>query len=160
MKREQIGTALAMQYMNCDSVDSMDQRVLVQKKFYIAQVLGAKFGYKFTWYLRGPYSKNLTANVYDILSQDLDELDGYELSEKACNICDKVNNLENENTVHLSVSDWYELLASIVFLRDNYGIDGLKDKRSIKSKLKELKPWYTDEQFNVAWEVCGEHING
>ncbi|MDR2869263.1 MAG: hypothetical protein LBV04_02325, partial [Deferribacteraceae bacterium] len=64
MERKLIGTALAIEYMRCNSMDSMEQRILVQKKVYLAQAFGISFNYSYNWYLRGPYSKKLTSDVF------------------------------------------------------------------------------------------------
>ena len=152
MDRKYIGTALALKYLNCMSMKSLDQRILVQKKFYLAQAFGAKFGYHYNWYLRGPYSKDLTSAVFSILAQNPEELEGYSLSEEAEDLLYRFNQLEKKKPKDLSVSDWYELLASILFLRDDYGLNGLKEKTSVGKKLLEFKPWYLQKDINIAWK--------
>lgn len=160
VKKDNIGTALAIQYMHCDSLDSLEQRVLIQKKFYLAQSLGAKFGYQFNWYLRGPYSKDLTAVAFDVIPQGTSELVGYRLTAETAAILDKVNALGEHKPDSLTESSWLELLASLAFLHDEYGISGLNSETEVKDKLKEFKPWYSDCDVDTAWDVCQRNVHG
>jgi len=43
---------------------SLDTRVILQKKVYFLQEFGCKLGYNFGWYLKGPYSTDLTRDAY------------------------------------------------------------------------------------------------
>lgn len=160
MKKEYIGTALAMQHLNCGSLDSMEQRVLLQKKFYLAQSLGARFGFQFNWYLRGPYSKDLTAVAFDVIPQGFSELSGYRLTEKTAAVLNEVNALDDKRPGSMTESSWFELLASMTFLRDEYGISGLSDEDAVKEKLHSFKPWYSAGDIDLAWDICDQNIHG
>jgi hypothetical protein len=51
------------------SVDTFDDRKLVQKLAYILQQCGVRLNYRYTWYLHGPYSSDLTSDLYRIATQ-------------------------------------------------------------------------------------------
>src|SRR3712207_9330456 len=41
-------------------------RKRVQKAVYIGQLTGVDLGYRFSWYVKGPYSTALTRDYYDL----------------------------------------------------------------------------------------------
>jgi uncharacterized protein YwgA len=43
-----------------------NQRLVTQKTIYLLQAFGLYLGYLFTWYIRGPYSPNLTRDAYGL----------------------------------------------------------------------------------------------
>jgi uncharacterized protein YwgA len=43
-----------------------NQRLVTQKTVYLLQAFGLYLGYLFTWYIRGPYSPNLTRDAYSL----------------------------------------------------------------------------------------------
>ncbi|NLW92587.1 MAG: hypothetical protein GXY34_13440 [Syntrophomonadaceae bacterium] len=160
MKKESIGTALALRYLKCDSIDSLDQRILLQKKLYLAQACGANFGHRFHWYIHGPYSKDLTNVAYEVIPQADEELDGYKLRGNITQILDNINRLSTIKPDTLTESSWYELIASLVYLREDYGIEGLKNKRDVITKLKVSKPWYEKNEIEMAWKIGETICNG
>jgi len=47
-------------------LDTFNHRLAVQKVVYLAQAAGIHLGYDFHWYLRGPYSPDLTRDVFAV----------------------------------------------------------------------------------------------
>lgn len=43
---------------------SMESRIQMQKAIYLAQAIGVDLGYRFGWYVRGPYSSALADDYY------------------------------------------------------------------------------------------------
>ena len=65
MNRRQIGLKLVLHELGmAPTMQSFEERLVLQKAVYLAQQLGVHLGYHFSWYLRGPYSKDLTADAY------------------------------------------------------------------------------------------------
>ncbi len=68
---------------------SLEERIRVQKITYLAQCYGLDLGYKFSWYIRGPYSKQVTSAGFEIYENNIDlaqvqttqELDGERLEQ-------------------------------------------------------------------------------
>ena len=81
MDRRQIGTKLALDVLGVPvQVDTFDQRLIIQKMIYLAQAAGVDLGYYYRWYLRGPYSPDLTGDAFSIaaeLTSDFDESEGW-----------------------------------------------------------------------------------
>lgn len=44
-----------------------DQRLILQKTVYLLQVFGLFLGYRFNWYLRGPYSIAVARHGYELV---------------------------------------------------------------------------------------------
>ena len=61
--------ALKLFWMNpgipCD-IDTLDDRKLIQKAVYLGQLSGVDLGYRFGWYIRGPYSTSLTRDYFSL----------------------------------------------------------------------------------------------
>ena len=53
MNNSQIATAVAIRDLNCYSLETIDDRILLQKKIYLAQDIGLPLGYGYSWYIHG-----------------------------------------------------------------------------------------------------------
>jgi len=151
MKEENITLAVALRDLGCFSLDTLSDRLLVQKKIYLAQALGIDFGYRYNWYLKGPYSPELTSAAFDVIPYGVDYVKEYEFGSEVLRVFEKVNNMadsEDRKKRKMSITDWYELLASIHYLQNN--IIG-PDKVAVCEKLIHEKPKYTYEDFLAAW---------
>lgn len=162
MREEQIALGIALRNLETFSIGSFSDRLLVQKKIYLAQSLGVDLGYRYNWYLKGPYSPELTTEAYQVIPFGEDKFEGYDFDEDINDIINQVNELSNhpnKERAHLNEADWYELLASVHYLTTNRQY-GEKDK--VRKKLIEEKPKYSKEQFDLSWEVLEEvfHIEG
>ena len=68
MNRRQIGLKLVLAELEVPAtMDSFDDRLILQKAVYLAQQAGIPLGYHYYWYLRGPYCRELTADAYTTL---------------------------------------------------------------------------------------------
>ena len=47
-------------------INTFEGRLVLQKTVYLLQSLGLYFGYKFSWYVHGPYSPELTREAFKI----------------------------------------------------------------------------------------------
>lgn len=48
-------------------MDAFEDRLVLQKRIYLLQAFGIFLGYKFVWYIHGPYSPELTRNGYNLV---------------------------------------------------------------------------------------------
>lgn len=101
-------------------VSTVDERKTVQKAVYLGQVAGVDLGYRYNWYIMGPYSPSLTRD-YFALSESIaakDDLsDAYELQQAVKERLAQVKPLTKPPaTVPLDRADWLELLASAHYL--------------------------------------------
>ena len=121
MDRQQILLAKSLEAARIPlSVATFDDRLILQKSVYLLQSAGIQLGYRFRWYLKGPYSPDMTANAFGIVNEGESgaaELMGWKLDETSAQIGQRLHPLlcrEGE-----SASDQarrLELLASVLFL--------------------------------------------
>lgn len=145
-------TAELMKEMNCYKNDHFDDRILIQKKLFLACRCGLSNDFEFTWALRGVYSAELNLVSHTILKNDPIYLKKYKLSSKEHEIAKYINGLAKEikkNELEISEVDWYELLADILYLRDQgyekeHIFDTL-DQDGIDGSMKE---------FKLAYKIC------
>lgn len=103
------------------NIDTVDDRKRVQKAVYLGQIAQVDLGYRFGWYLRGPYSTGLTKDYYalaDVINSGEFDAGGKALMPKLREQLVKIRPLlDLPPDVTLSQEDWLELLASLHFLR-------------------------------------------
>jgi len=92
----------------------------LQKLVYLGQVVGADLGYRFSWYLMGPYCSDL-ADDYFALGASLQYVDhattGKSLHPEIQRSLDSLNGvLTPPESFPLAKHDWLELLASYDYL--------------------------------------------
>src|ERR1051326_3215963 len=51
------------------NIETVDDRKRVQKAVYLGQLSGVDLGYRFGWYLMGPYSPALTRDYYTLATE-------------------------------------------------------------------------------------------
>lgn len=125
--------------------DTFDDRLLSQKKIFLLQELGVDIGYSYNWYVRGPYSPDLTTYIYnnlDVLREQ--DFSQYHFSDAVQQRINSVNALASVKPASLSVPSWYELLASILYIQRKW------QKNDVFASLIKYKPQYTQEHFNTA----------
>jgi len=101
-------------------IDTFEKRFMIQKKIYLAQLTGLDLGYRFGWYLRGPYCRELTYDVYrtvELMELRDEDYQKKELSSRAVRLASKAREIWDNRPNEISESDWLELLASLHFLK-------------------------------------------
>lgn len=147
-----IATAVVIRDLNCYSIETINDRILLQKKIYLAQDIGIPLGYGYSWYIHGPYSTDLTAVVYQIIPEGVSAIENVTLKEPYKKLVEKVNNLEKTIEInHLAINtvQWYELLASIAYWY-NYGI---KSRDESIQKMQTSKPQFSKDQVKIGFDV-------
>src|SRR5438876_1106010 len=85
MDRQQILLAKALDAAEIPlNVTTFDDRLILQKAVYLLQCAGVRLGYRFRWYLRGPYSPDMTAGAFGIVGEGQSaqtELQGWKLDD-------------------------------------------------------------------------------
>ncbi len=123
---------------------SIDERLKFQKTAYFLKVFGFDFGYKFDWYVYGPYSTELASDGYEF-AKDLKEVEPLELLDE--DLKKGFQKLIEFIGDKKSDSKWLELLASTDFLRRS----GKTEKEIEKIILGKATPFKHDE-FVKGWE--------
>lgn len=103
-------------------VSTFDNRLILQKSIYLTQLMRFDLGYRFSWYVHGPYSPDLTETAYTY-NNNRSFYDGearFGLTDKGKRKADFVKQLidkKGELFLSLPIPAWLELLASIHYLK-------------------------------------------
>lgn len=127
-----------------------EQRLLWQKIGYLAQQLGAALDeYTFTWYKAGPYSPGYTSLLYS-LPDALGESLNYELADSAKKQLKPMKEIITSKPEGVSIPKWFELVASILYLKKNSGLN----KKEVLKSLVRKKPFFNNDYINnCAWHL-------
>ncbi len=124
-------------------VDTLDDRLRLQKAIYLIQAAGADLGYRYSWYIRGPYSTSLTQDYFAVaeLAKNSQDDDQRLLKpEFVAKVKAATKALAKPVQVRLSLAQWYELLASLHYLAKYEKLPQGK----LESTLKTRKPHLAD----------------
>ncbi len=120
MDRQQILLAKALEAAEIPlDVATFHTRLILQKAVYLLQSAGVQLGYRFRWYLRGPYSPDMTAGAFGIIgegSSAQEELRGWKLDAESKAVIDRLKPLLCEGDDKAAQASRLELLASVLFL--------------------------------------------
>ena len=96
-------------------------RKRVQKGVYLGQLTGVDLGYRFGWYLKGPYSPSLTKDYFALADAIASGDKIYESRELQPDIEKKLRRVLRimplPPGVRLPEEDWLELVSSVHYLR-------------------------------------------
>ncbi len=148
METKQIALKLVLDAIGEDAaISSVDDRMRIQKAIYLSQVLGINTGYHYSWYLKGPYSTDLTQDYYKLgaaisggdqsyASQTLNPALGESVKRIRGLLMPPAN-------LGAAKPNWYEALASLHFLLciSKYS---LTDAKSYLAKVKPHLQAYVD----------------
>jgi len=152
MDRQQISLKLTLDALGVPlRLDSFDDRMVLQKTIYLCQRAGVYLGYRYNWYLRGPYSPDLTRDAFELHAKQtsgFDEAVGWKLDGASIERLNRVSSLwksrrEDERP------RWLELLASVLFLQRSY--DGRdKDAAGLREILMRNEKYYSEDEIRQA----------
>lgn len=144
-KREKILSKI-FQMLDFSSIDPtvFNNRLIYQKTIYLLQYSGISLGYRFNWYIRGPYSPDLTSTIFEVnenpsiysesKSIRFKDQEGIERKIK------KFSKALGDNSQN---PEFLEILASVAYLNENdpaySDING-----NLKTRLLQLKPFVKD----------------
>ncbi|CAG9259208.1 conserved hypothetical protein [Burkholderia diffusa] len=123
-------------------VDTLDDRMRLQKAVYLLQAAGANLGYRYSWYLKGPYSTALTQDYFAIAEavRDGDAADGRSLKDEVAQrlkVAAKIL-VRPQQAKEIPIPQWYELLASLHYLKTSEGYTGAALKRVLSTRKSHL----------------------
>ena len=142
-------------------LDAFSKRLNLQKRIYLLQLTGIDLGYRYNWYLRGPYCPSLTQDAFllkDEISADEKEYEEYELNSLTKENIGKAKEIwEVENATSIDPGAWIELLASLHYLK-HIAWPRTDSKENIFQKLIKAKPRFANqhELIKNAWERLNE----
>lgn len=132
-----------------------DDRLVLQKRIYLLQeAFGFPVDYGYSWYVRGPYSAQLTEEAFRTSERSdiQEESKSVKLTDEALRIIERYQEFEKQfQGMPLPLS--LELAASIHYLMHTGFLPGSKDKDNIASSLRQRGKDFTNQQFQAAWEA-------
>ena len=155
MDSSYIATAVALRDLKCYCIDTISDRILLQKKIYLAQKIGLPLGYGYSWYIHGPYSTDLTTVVYQIVPEGTESIENRKFKDQYSRIINKINALEDkiyEKNLQTDVISWYELIASIAYWMN----PDSSEKEDVLRKIKLAKPQFSKELVEAGYDIYHE----
>ena len=152
MNNSYIATAVAIRDLHCYSLETIGDRILLQKKIYLAQDIGLPLGYGYSWYIHGPYSTDLATVAYQVVPEGNTAIENHSLKEPYASMVAKVNSLEkniDKEDLKISVVQWYELIASIAYWYKR----GYDTESMTIEKIRSTKPQFTEEQIKAGYST-------
>ena len=125
---------------------SPSARRMIQAQVYLAQELGLDAGYGFEWTTQGPYSSELTSDLYDLTVGPTGILP-FKLNESYLRRVSRIVNIMKPPVdVKLSNDQWITLLAALHY--QNHYARQTKDEtrarlRNIDKQLEQFEPLAT-----------------
>jgi len=144
MNRQQLLFGLALREAGVPlDVSSFDHRLVIQKAVCVLQHAGIHLGYRFRWYLRGPYSTEVASDAFWLAGQSkafAEELEGWRLDEASRSRIADLKALFTATSVS-ALAERLELLGSILFMvRTKQAAPEAKDiTRLLRSNNKHFK---------------------
>jgi uncharacterized protein YwgA len=150
MDRKQIGLKLVMTALDLpDTIESFDNRLIIQKAVYLAQAAGINLGYFYHWYLHGPYCPALTRDVYAIVSEEQSEISRWCLDQQSI---DKLKQFSSIIPADDTKSRQLELMASVHFLIHHKQTTS-SEPSELVSVLKRFNKDFSEPQVRKAMET-------
>lgn len=127
-------------------ISSVSRRKTVQKATYLVQAAGVDLGYRYNWYVMGPYSPALTRDYYalaEALAVDEGDSANYALQDAVAAKVAEVSRLLNvPRDVNLGQAEWAELVASLHFLVEKRGLSKDDARAVIDREKSKLAPYF------------------
>lgn len=132
-------------------LSTFEGRLVLQKTVYLLQSFGLYFGYKFSWYVHGPYSPDLTTEAFKLQSiyrkvpqaKFAKTRTEKHFQDYLRFIGDKKND-----------ADWLEQLACTHFL---WVLNPTASRKQIIQAVLDHEPHFTMIQCQKAWDYLVEH---
>lgn len=132
-------------------ITSFDARLVLQKTIYLMQAFGLYLGFKFSWYLRGPYSPVLAHHAYELAQMKrkvpLVRFAQPRAERKFKEFLGFLGSKRND-------AEWMEILASIHLLRKLYP---RKRKNIILRLVARKQPTFSIQKCTEAWNYLEKY---
>ena len=149
-----LGSLLKRIGYTCFSMRTFKERLILQKQVYLLQAFGLYLGYRYKWYLYGPYSSDLARDGFDLFNSELfSSLPKIKFGNPKAQALftqylDFLGKKKND-------PEWLELISSIHCLTEIYP-DSSKDK--IIEKVVSKQPYFNETNCEKAWEYLQDTI--
>jgi len=134
------------------AMGSLDERIRVQKITYLAQSYNLELDYKFSWYIRGPYSKDVANAGFEIYNNNID-LNNIQISHELDN--ERLERFRRFIIPHMNDTLWLEIAASAIYLRKK-SYAGQPLDQTIGYLLEDLTYGYKNFDEDLVHNILGE----
>jgi uncharacterized protein YwgA len=136
------------------NIQTFEDSKKLQKIVYFLQRIGLDMGYRFGWYIHGPYSSDLTKDAFELYNQKetLKETEFSELDQTEIDVIERVKKFLGDLR---DSANMLELLASLDFIKNIAYIPNVKDKNKqiVIDQLKKLEPKkFSDDDIEMSWD--------
>lgn len=130
------------------NVDCAEDKQIIQKAVFLAEVLNMDFDYKFGWHVRGVYSSPLTVDLYEIRNAD----SNYTPTEEELEFVRKLSSVKGALG---DPNKSFEIISTVVYAKNTRGMN----KEEIIEFIKKVMPWFTSREIKIAINIS-EKLNG
>ncbi len=130
-------------------IDNFEDRLIIQKTVYLLQMKGVKTGFEYSLYVRGPYSRELTDQVYG----NKKKVEHLETSAGLTGGESKDIEEFRELFGELKPST-LEVAATYSF----FAFDQKQDPLTAQKNVKKIKPFYSEAQIAVGVSKAKEFL--
>lgn len=133
--------------LGCGDVNTFEQRLESQKVQYLAQLFGVSIRYNYNLYIRGPYSPNLSRDLYQIKEAKMKPMiDKFIPNELEKRFNDLKNFIKDMDARKLEIVVTLHWLIKVADLSKAQAIDRLKEWKQVndgelKYSLNKLKKY-------------------
>jgi len=153
------GIYLVMKVLGGFSLNSFDDRLFLQKAIYLLQILGVDLRFRFSWYLRGPYSNALTQCAFEIDGSDTlkSNFDKLKLRPEVLQVLEYHKRWLQDKPATLSKPRWFELLSSMHYLKHISRPDTSLTPGNASLHLESAgKHGFKQQDIQAAWDTLNE----
>ena len=130
---------------------SFDARLVFQKTIYLLQAFGLFLGFKFSWYISGPYSPTVAHYGYQLAKMNkelpLVRFTRVKSERRFKKFLDFLGSRKNDR-------EWLEIIASIHLLRKLYP---RRSKNEILQLVANKQPHFSIQKCKEAWDHLREY---
>ncbi|MCK5676845.1 MAG: hypothetical protein KAH72_00010 [Flavobacteriaceae bacterium] len=140
-KKEVLSRVLDILGIGEPQMGDFDSRLRLQKIVYLLQASGLSLGYGYNWYVRGPYSPDLTKTLYEIFENEWigEQIKTIRFNDHD-NIVSKLIDLrKNIGEENINDTLYLEVLASLHYI-NKMTFSGNGKREELKEKLFKAKP--------------------
>ena|SRR5436309_2788082 len=138
------------------SIVTLSERKRLQKTIYLLQEFGVDLGYRFGWYISGPYSSELANDAFMLAAiNQVEGNSGGNVRQLDQLASERMKALKTFLGSDINSPETLELLASLHFLQTKAFTQD-RSKEGIIKTLRERKPQFTELMIENAWARLAE----
>lgn len=161
MNNNEIILGVVLREIHCFSIDTVDDRILLQKKVYLLnKFYNSNLQYSYNWYINGIYSPSLASDCYKLIPRGIESFSDFELTEDGEKQINKVNELANKKlNDNMTISSWYQLLSSVYYMFNEYGFTGIKNKEKLIKTIQSFKKQFAKKDIELVIMILNLKFN-